>query len=55
MSEYKVTIEITEKYMAKVKACTEHDAIAKAFDNRYGWVCQCDTDLYKVKAEAVGK
>lgn len=53
MSEYKVTIEITEKYTVKVEAGTESDAIAKAFDNRYRWVYQCDTDSYKVKAEVV--
>ena len=55
MSEYKVTIKITEKYTVKVEARTESDAIAKAFDNRYGWVYQYDTDLYKVKAEVVSE
>lgn len=55
MSKYVVTIKMTEKYTAKVEADTESDAIAKAFDNRYGWVYQCDTDSYKVKAEVVSE
>jgi hypothetical protein len=54
MSEYVVTIKVTEKYTVKVEAGTEIDAIAKAFNNRFEWTYQCDTESYKVKAEVVG-
>lgn len=55
MSDYKVTIKITEKYTVKVEACTESDAIAYAFENRYKWVHQYDTGSYKVKAELINE
>lgn len=53
MSEYIVTIELTEKYKVRLEADTENGAIAKAFDYRYLWSYQCNADLYKVKVEAV--
>lgn len=46
MTEFAVIIECSEKFIYETEAYNEHDAIAKAFLNRYAW--QHDYEANKV-------
>lgn len=53
MSKYRVTITTKATYTYETEADEDLMAIAEAFDHRYAWWREYDSDVYEVSAQEV--